>query len=48
LYSRVETTGKSQEGGKRGGVRVFVFEAGLRGGIELGGKTFEAIEKFRN
>jgi hypothetical protein len=40
LDSRVETTGKTQGGDKRVRERVFVFEAGLIGGIELGKKSF--------
>jgi hypothetical protein len=39
LDSRVETIGKIQGRGKQDGERVFVFEAGLMGGIELGNKS---------
>jgi hypothetical protein len=39
LDSTVEKIGKISRGGERGGVRVFVLEAGLMGGIELGKKS---------
>ncbi|MBW4478204.1 MAG: hypothetical protein KME54_15395 [Tolypothrix brevis GSE-NOS-MK-07-07A] len=39
MDSRVETIGKIQGRGKRGRERVFVFDAGLMGGIKLANKS---------